>query len=158
MVLVYRRQAAETLFVSSVSLYKKCLWGVGLGLAGVVLFLAMRGELSHFGSVMAHAASIDNLAYYALPIFLEGVALAFCFVRIRWALGLPAALVLPALLFALAHVPGSIENGTGWAEIAAFFVFNSVLVAAMLYIIQRLQDVIWIWALHYLMDAAIEAY
>lgn len=158
LVLFYRRQGLATVFVSPAGLHKKLLWGVGLGLAGVLLFLALRNELSQFGAVMTYALLTDNLAYYALPVFLEGVALAFGFVRIRWALGLPAALVLPAALFALAHVPGSIEGGSSWSEIAAFFVFNTGLVAALLYLIQRSQDVIWIWVIHYFMDAAIKAY
>lgn len=157
-VLFYRRQGPLTVFLSPVGLHKKLLWGIGLGLGGVVLFLAMRNELGRFGAVLAYALSVHNLAYYALPVFLEGVAVAFGFVRIRWALGLPAALVLPAVLFALAHVPGSIEGGSTWSEIAAFFVFNTGLVTALLYFIQRSQDVIWIWVIHYLMDAAIKAY
>ncbi len=156
LVMLARRHGPETVFLSGAGLARKAAFGVGCGVASVSMFHALRGEFGLIPRSLARAAGPDALAS-GLPVFLEGVALAFVFVRLRWALGLWCAILVPCLLFALAHVPGQVQEGRGGLEIAAFFAFNTLLPAAVLYVAQRSQDVIWLGIVHYLMDAAIEA-
>ncbi len=156
LVLVLRRQGPDTVFMSGAGVGRKAAFGAGCGVVSVALFHALRGEFGLIHRSLIRAAEPDCLSD-ALPVFLEGAALAFGFVRLRWVLGLWGAIGVPCLLFALAHVPGQIDEGRGAAEIGAFFVFNTLLPAAVLYVVQRSQDVIWLGIVHYLMDVAIEA-
>jgi membrane protease YdiL (CAAX protease family) len=85
------------------------------------------------------------------------VAVVFAFVRLRWALGTAAAIAIPSLLFAAAHVPGQFAEECDTAYMAVFFVFNAALAAAVFSVVQRSRDVIWLGLVHYLMDIAIRA-
>lgn len=153
-VLAVRRQSSHTLFLSATRLPEKILLGLLLGVVAITIYSGMRGELREVPGYLASAVDSDKLVDF-VPVFLEGVALAFAFVRLRWAVGMAAAIAIPSLLFAVAHVPGAIESGRGTAHVAVFFVFNTTLPAAILWTIGRSRDVIWIGLAHYLMDIAI---
>lgn len=84
--------------------------------------------------------------------------LAFFFVRIRWAIGLWPALLIPALLFAAGHIPNSLDASRSVVYIVTFSVSNALLATGILYVAQRSQDVIRPGIVHYLMDIAIEAF
>lgn len=156
LVLLVRHQPAVTAFVSPARLPKKLAWGIGGGALSLVIYLALRGELDSLGGILSKSIKPQQLVHF-VPVFLEGVAVAFVFVRLRWALGLWSALAVPALLFAVAHIPGQLAEQRGFGEIAAFFALNSVLPAAVLYVAQRGQDVIWLGVIHYFVDVAIQA-
>jgi hypothetical protein len=155
-VLIGRRQGPQTIFLSPRRLAEKIALGLTLGVAAVAIYLVLRGELLRLGECLAAAVAPERLNYF-VPIFLEGVAIAFGFVRFRWLVGTPAALAIPAVLFATAHVPGQLAEQRTLVEIAAFFVFNSALVSAVLWTVQRSRDVVWMGMVHYLMDIAIKA-
>lgn len=89
---------------------------------------------------------------------MEGVVVAFLFVRIRWTLGLWPAILIPAVLFAVGHVPRQIAAEQSAGTMIAFFVFNTCLPAAILYVVARSRDIIWIGIVHYVMDIAIKAF
>lgn len=155
-VLAWRRQSTETIYLSRAKAWLKLGFGCVTGLACVALFLTLRGELAQWPSVLHRAMDGARLASFA-AVFLEGVALAFLLVRLRWAWGARIAVVVPAVLFAAAHVPGEIAEGRSLAEMIAFFALNSVLVAAILVVVQRTRDILWLGVVHYLMDVAIRA-
>ncbi len=100
---------------------------------------------------------IDNLRNF-LQVFLEGVALAFAYVRLRWALGRWTARIAPGLLFAAAHIPRQLESGLGAPEMVAYFIVTAVVTFAVLFTLERSRDVIWIGVVHYLMDIAVGAF
>jgi hypothetical protein len=156
-VLAARRQGLETVYLSARHIAKNILIGIAIGLLAVACYLALRGGLPQFRSVIIEAVSASSLANFT-PVFLEGVAMAFGFVRLRWAFGQAAALFIPGVLFALAHVPRGIAEGRTPMEIAAFFLFNVALVPAILYTISRSRDIVWIGMVHYLMDIATGAF
>ena len=135
---------------------KKVSFGLGLGILAVIIFLTLRSQLSQFPEVILRSIEPGRLVDF-VPIFLEGVAVAFLFVRIKWALGILPAILIPAGLFALAHIPGQLANGLNIVEITAFFVVNSGLAGAIIYFVHRSADIIWIGLVHYIMDIAIEA-
>ncbi len=155
-VLLLRKHPLSTVFLSPTGLWKKLITGAGLGVLSVIVFLLLRGELARIPDIAAGAVEAERLVSF-VPVFLEGVAVAFLFVRLKWAFGLVTALVVPPVLFALAHVPGQIATGMSVMGMISFFFVNSGLVAAILYVVQRSRDVIWIGLVHYLMDIAIEA-
>lgn len=156
-VLALRRQRLQTVYLSGKALHKKLAFGIGLGTGSVLLFLLLRGELERAPEIFGGVLNPDQFVNF-FPVFLEGVALAFAFVRIRWAFGLWPALLIPALLFALAHVPNSLAADRSLLYIITFFIVNTSLVVGILYVVQRAQDIIWLGLVHYLMDIAIEAF
>lgn len=153
-----RRQGLATLFLSPRKLWNKVGLGLALSIVSVLIFIALRGDWPRLPEIVARATDPALFAQYFIPVLLEGVALAFAFVRLRWALGMWPALLIPAVLFALGHVPGSIQAGESFGHIAAFFVVNSAIVVVILAVVQRTQDVIWLTMVHYFMDIAIEAF
>ena len=156
-VLWLRKQGLETVYLSPTGLARKIMVGLVLAAASVVLFLTLRWELDRLPAIAYRAFTIDALENF-FPVFLEGVALAFAFVRLRWAIGLVPALVLPSLLFAMAHIPGSLASDRPWDYILAFFLFNGTLTAAILYVVHRSRDIVWLGIVHYFMDVAINAF
>jgi hypothetical protein len=155
-VLAVRRQGAQTVFLSTTRLAEKILLGLVLGVIAVTVYGASRGEISEVPSYLMSAPAVDKAIDF-LPVFLEGVALAFAFVRLKWAVGTAAAIAIPSIMFATAHVPGQLEAGRDAAHIAVFFAFNTALPAAILWTVARSRDVVWIGLVHYLMDIAIRA-
>jgi hypothetical protein len=156
LVLWTRGQGPGTIFLSSHRWFEKILLGLGLGVISVSIYLAMRGEISELPQVLALSVAPDKLVDF-LPVFLEGVAVAFGFVRFRWLVGMAPALIVPAAVFAAAHIPGQLADERTMATIGAFFLFNTTLAVAILWTVQRSRDVIWLGMVHYLMDIAIRA-
>jgi hypothetical protein len=155
-VLWLRGQGPSTIFLSARRWFEKVLLGLGLGVASVTIYLALRGEISDLTRVFAASVAPDKLVDF-LPVFLEGVGVAFGFVRFRWLVGLAPALIVPAAVFAAAHIPGQLADERTMATIVAFFLFNTSLAATILWVVQRSRDVIWLGMVHYLMDIAIRA-
>lgn len=155
-VLALRRQGPGTLFLSRTRLAEKIAVGLVLGVASLALYSVLRGEASQIGPRLARAIEPDALVDF-LPVFLEGVALAFAFVRFRWLVGTIPAVVVPVLVFAAAHVPSQLANDRTLVHMAIFFAFNSVLSGVILMTVARSRDIVWIGLVHYLLDVAIEA-
>ena len=156
-ILVHRGQSTETIYVSPKGLAVKLAAGLVLGLVAVGVFLALRGQLAAFPGVAAASVHRENLRN-VLPVFLEGVVLAFVFVRLQWAFGRWPALVAPGVVFAAAHIPRQLDSGLGLPEMAAYFAVTAGIAFAVLYTAQRSRDVIWLGIVHYLMDVAIGAF
>jgi hypothetical protein len=156
LVLIFRRQSPRTMFLSPVRLGEKIVLGLALGVIAVALYSGLRGELGEVPGYLRSALEPGKLTNF-VPVFLEGVALAFAFVRLQWAVGPAAAIAIPCVLFAAAHVPGQLESGREAGHVAAFFAFNTALPAAILWTVARSRDVVWIGLAHYLMDIAIRA-
>lgn len=155
--LLARRQSGSTVWLTRHNLGRKVGIGLALGFLAVVVFLALRGDLGQLPDEVARAVTPNSLAHF-FPVFMEGVAVAFIFIRLRWAVGALWATVGPALLFAAAHVPRGIESGSTFAEIAAFFVFNTLIVIVILQVLRRSRDVIWLGLVHFLMDVPTRAF
>lgn len=156
LVMLFRRQPLVTVYLSPQRLWFKIGFGALVGVLCVALFLGVRGELIQLPVVLLSAGDGKRLTDF-VPVFLEGVAMAFLLVRMRWAVGPWPAVVLPALLFAAAHIPSEMAEGRSVAEIIAFFVLNSVLVTAILTIVLRTRDIVWLGVVHYFLDIAIKA-
>ena len=117
----------------------------------------LRGELSRLPAILKSAVQLDSLSNFP-AIFLENVALAFLFVRLKWAVGVRWAIGVPAVLFALAHVPGSLAEGDPMGHIVTFFFLTGGLTVVILYTAYRSRDIIWLGVVHYMMDIVIKAF
>ena len=155
--LIVRRQSTGTVYLSADGLPVKLAAGAVFAVLGVLVFLVLRGDPGRLPSVLIESVRTENLRNF-LPVFLEGVAIAMLYVRMRWAFGQWPALLGPGMLFAAAHIPRQIESGLGPPEMIASFAVTSGIVFAVLYTLERSRDVIWIGIVHYVMDVAIGAF
>ncbi len=155
--LALRRQGPCTILLPTDHIARRLLVGGALGVLATAVYLGLRGEISQLDDVIAGIIQAENLTNL-LPVFLEGVALAFVFVRSRWVVGAWPSLMIAGMLFAAAHVPRQLNEGRGPGEMVAFFVLNTLLPAAILATVVRSRDVIWLGVVHYIMDIAIRAF
>ena len=155
--LLVRGQSARTVYLSADGLPIKLAAGVVLAVLAVLVFLVVRGDPGRLPGVLRESVRTENLRNF-LPVFLEGVAIAMMYVRMRWAFGQWPALLGPGLVFAVAHIPRQIESGLGPPEMIAYFAVTTGIAFAVLYTLERSRDVIWIGIVHYVMDVAIGAF
>lgn len=150
-----RRQSLNTIFLSFNGLWQKLAIGLIATFVGVSIYMAFLGgnaiSILDKGLVYANARNF-------LPVFLEGVALAFLFVRLKWVVGVKWAIAIPAVLFSLAHIPRAIANESG----LELMLVDSVLTAGVTVIVfaatAKSRDIVWLGILHYFMDIAIGAF
>ncbi len=154
---VLRKQDMGTVFLSKSDIGRKTAVGSILAIIATAAFLALRGDLADLPGIMRGIVEPGNASNFP-AVFLEAVLVAFLFVRVRWALGFWPAILIPAVLFAIGHVPRQLAAGESIGTIVAFFAFNTFLPAAILYVIAVGRDVIWIGIVHYVMDIAIKAF
>ena len=153
-VLAFRRQSFNTIWLSTTALPWKIGTGVLASVVGLLVFLGMRGEFHRLPEIGNDLFDVHSWVH-APAVFLEAVAVAFLFVRLKWVSSTRVALLVPCLLFALAHVPGAIANERTLFEIVSFLVFNTLLAAAIFAVVFRSRDVLWIAIPHFILDIAI---
>ncbi|MEO9871687.1 CPBP family glutamic-type intramembrane protease [Ekhidna sp.] len=157
MLLFVRNHSSKTIFISKEGLLLKLGFGCIASLVGTIIFIGVRGEWNRFSEILLHAVELETLSNFP-AIFFENVALAFLFVRLKWAVGIKWAIGIPSFLFALAHVPGSIAEGDPTTHIMTFFFLTGGLTTIILYTAYRSRDIIWLGVVHYIMDVAIKAF
>lgn len=157
LLLIYRKQSPNTIYLSSREVFKKLGFGFIASLIGLFVFLLLRGELHRFPEILQSALSLDSISNFP-AVFLENVALAFLFIRLKWATNLKWALAIPAFLFALGHVPSSLAEGDPWMHILSFFFLTASITILVLYTLNRSKDILWLGLVHYFMDLAIKAF
>jgi len=155
--LAIRKQGLNTVFLSKAEIGRKAAIGGLLAIVGAVVFLGLRGELADLPGVLRGVVEPDSATNF-LPVFLEGVVLVFLFVRVRWALGFWPAVLIPAILFAVGHIPRQLASGDALGTMMVDFAFNIFLPATILYVVAQSRDIVWIGIVHYVMDIAIRAF
>lgn len=155
--LIVRKQGLSTIFISSSQVGPKLLFGLVASVIGIVIFVGIRGEWSRLKEIAFTAILPEKLSNFP-AIFFENVAIAFLFIRLKWAVGIRWAIAIPSVLFALAHVPGSLAEGDPNGHIITFFFLTGSLTTFILYTAYRSRDILWLGVVHYLMDVAIKAF
>jgi hypothetical protein len=155
--LYLRRQSVNTVFLSSKMIAVKLVFGLVASVIGIEIFYLIADSEGQLSSVLAASLLLDNIRNFP-AVFLEGVAIAFLFVRLNWSVGKKWAILIPAILFALAHLPRSIGDGTAVPDILAYSAVTFAVTVLILYTSHKSRDVIWLGVIHYLMDIAIGAF
>lgn len=156
-VILVRKHSLNTIWLNKKSIGIKLLAGFLSAFISVSLFLFSRNEWSRWHEVLQKVLSLDGSTYF-LATFLEGITLAFVFVRLNWLFKLRITLAVPAILFALAHVPGMISDGDTWWYILLMSAVTGTITVFVLYTCYKSKDIIWIGVVHYVMDAAIRSF
>lgn len=156
-VLAIRRQSTLTLWMSQ----RELLWKIGVGFAasitGLATYLSVGNQWHRLNEILIDSVTLHSLSH-ALPVFLEGVAIAFIFVRLRWIMPAWVAVLIPCLLFASAHIPRFLESEQNITGLIVFVTFNTFVAAVVFSTSLRARDIIWISIPHYMMDIAIQAF
>ena len=155
--LFIRKQSLNTVFISSHHMVRKLGFGILAATVGTLLFVGLRNEWGRLIEISSHSIQPKTLSNF-LAIFFENVAVAFLFVRLKWVVGIKWAIAIPAVLFAFAHIPGSIAEGDPWSHILTFFLLTGSLTTVILYTAYRSRDIIWLGVVHYVMDVVIKAF
>lgn len=154
-VLLIRKQSLNTVFLNGRGLPIKLIFGVIATFVGVEVYALING--GHAWGIISQGLAYNNFRNF-LPVFLEGVALAFLFVRLKWVVGLKWAIGIPAALFSLAHLPRAFVNDTSLELILVDSVLTAVVTVMVFSTTARSRDVIWLGMLHYFMDIGIGAF
>ena len=150
LLLVLRRQGPETAWLPRRDIVLRVGIGLGLALLALIVYAVARFGLGVLPQLVAHVYAPSHVSYL-VQVLLEDLSIAILFVRFRNVLGLRWTLLLVALLFAAARVPGLLARGEHTSDLWRLIgdVGLGVLGLALL---QRLQDVWWFWMVHFALD------
>ena len=152
--LVIRRQPLCTAWLPPRHAGWRLLAGVALALAAVGVFVVVRRPETSFGTLLGQVYHPQNTGY-AGQIILEELAIAVLFVRWRAALGekrFLLAVFAVAFLFSAAHYPQHLRDGLSALGATRMVLMDGLLVSAVVYVLQRSNDILWFWPIHFAMD------
>ncbi len=155
--LLLRRQPTSTIYLTCNGWGRKLLAGVLLGCAAVATYLSVMADWGKAPTVVREIFRVSSLMFL-LPVFLEGAAIVYLFVRLRWVGGTALAVLLPSLLFAAAHIPRGLAEGQSFGHLAAYCLLTGSICVFVLIVLHRSRDIIWLGIVHYAMDVAIGAF
>ncbi|MCE7993963.1 MAG: hypothetical protein HEP71_18385 [Roseivirga sp.] len=153
-VLYFRKQSVNTVFLSVKKVAVKILFGLGVSVVAMYLFYLMSGSEKAFYQVFADSAQLSRLRNFP-AVFLEGVAVAFLFVRLSWTIGLKWAIIIPSVLFGLSHLATWSESGDWFTLVLPYFLVTTSTTMLVLYTTHKSKDIIWLGIIHFLMNQAI---
>ncbi len=152
--LLIRRQPLRTAWLPARHAAWRLLAGVVLALCAIGVFVVVRRPEVSPWVLLTRVYHPQNTGY-AGQIFLEEFAIAVLFVRLRAALGERRSLlavVAVAFLFSAAHYPQHLRDGLSTLGATRMVVMNGLLVLALVYVLQRSNDILWFWPIHFATD------
>ena len=152
-----RKQSLNTVFFSTSKIGLKLGFGAVTSVIGICVFYLFHRQEGGFSQVFEQMFLLENIRNFP-AVFLEGIAIAFLFVRLSWSLGKKWAVSIPAILFAIAHIPRSIASGEGPLEILVYSIVTATITVLVLHTSHKSRDIIWLGVIHYMMDIAIGAF
>ena len=156
-ILFLRKQSLKSIYISFQQWHLKILFGCLTAIISSLLFLGLRGEFDRIPSMINHTFELESISNFP-AVFFEGVAIAFLFIRIKWASNLKLALIIPSLLFAVAHLPEMIADEHTIMHITIISLVTISISIFVLYTIDKSKDIIWLGVFHYILDVAIAAF
>lgn len=150
LLVVLRRQSPESAWLPRRGIAVRVAIGLALALAALGAYALARTGIAAWPRLVAETYAPDHVSHF-VQVLLEDVSIAILFVRLRGALGARLSLVLVALLFAAAHVPGMLASGAGGG--ALWHLVGDVGLGVLaLALLQHLEDVWWFWMVHFALD------
>ena len=145
-----RHQGTDTAWLPLRNILPRVAIGLALALLSLAVWAAARPGIGHWPPLVAHVYQPAHLSFL-VQVLLEDIAIAILCVRFQQALGLRGALLLVAVLFAAAHIPGLLARGAGAGDLLTLLADVGLGVLA-LSVLQRLRDVWWFWMVHFALD------
>jgi membrane protease YdiL (CAAX protease family) len=153
-VLYFRKQSLNSVFLCARKIGVKIGFGPIASLVAMYLFYLIEGSEKAFIQVFIESMRLNRLRNFP-AVFLDGVAIAFLFVRLRWLMGLKWAIVIPSVLFGLAHLATWSEGGDWLTLVLPYFLITIGITMLVLYTTNKSKDIIWLGIVHFLMNQAI---
>ena len=148
--LLVRRQGLSTAWLPTRRIPHRIAIGLAVALLALAIYSVTRIGLAAYPRLLGSVYAPRHISDL-VQVLLEDIGIAILFVRMRAALGLRWTLLLVAILFAAAHIPGLLAAGAGPANLLALFADAGLGVLALIFL-QRAQDVWWFWMLHFALD------
>jgi hypothetical protein len=150
LLLVVRRHGLDTAWLPTRGVLARIAIGLGLALLALFAYALARSGPGAWPRLVADVYAPRHVSHL-VQVLLEDVSIAILFVRLRGALGSRWTLVLVAVLFAAAHVPGMLASE---ADASSLWQLSGdvVLGVLALTVLQRLRDVWWFWMVHFALD------
>jgi hypothetical protein len=145
-----RRQGTASMWLPRKRVWRRVLIGVILSLIAMLAFACVRAGAARWIDIIREVYHPKNLANL-VQVLCEDVAVAIVFVRMRAAIGLLSSILMAAVLFAAAHIPGMLSMGTTLDD-TLNLAMDAGLFMVVLYFLQRSADVWWFWLVHFAMD------
>lgn len=156
-VLYFRKQSVNTVFLSARKAGVKIAFGLGVSLIAMLLYYLISGSEKAFYQVLIDSVRLSRLRNFP-AVFLEGVAVAFLFVRLSWTIGLKWAIAIPSVLFGLSHLATWSQSGDWLTLVLPYFLVTTSTTMLVLYTTNKSKDIIWLGIIHYLMNQAIATF
>lgn len=151
LVLLIRRQGLHTCLLSTEGAGKKLLWGIGVSLLGISIFLIARGKIYAFPQLTSGWRTNHLVVLVQSIMLMAGVG--FLLVRIIAAAGKWIGIVIVGALYGLAKYPlYMMQYRMGFFQATAMIVFSSFIAMIIAYIIYDRQDVLVISIFHFFLD------
>ena len=150
LLLYFRKQPLTTAWLPAKSVWLRIAVGLVLALLAIFLFTLFRSDSNGWLTVLEQVYHYQNLSFL-VQVFLEDVAIAVLFIRVRSAIGLRGAIILVAALFALGHIPAMISAGVSFSEFSSL-ILDTLLGVGVIFVIQKSADILWFWMIHFAMD------
>ena len=152
LVLIIRKQGLHTCLLSTEGLGKKILWGIGVGLLGMTLYLIARGRFYAFLQLPSALLRTRHLVVLVQSIMLMA-GVGFLLVRIIGAAGKWAGIIIVGALYGLAKYPlYMMQFRMGFLQATVMIVFSALIAMIIAYIIYDRQDVIVVSIFHFFLD------
>lgn len=151
LVLLIRRQGLHTCLLSIEGLGMKILWGIGVSLLGMIIYLAVRGRFDAFPHLHWTVRPSRFVAFIQSVMLMAGVG--FLLVRLVAATGKWMGIVIVGALYGLAKYPLYImQYRMGFLQATMMIAFSAIIAMIITYIIYDRQDVLVISIFHYFLD------
>jgi hypothetical protein len=152
LVLLFRQQGLHTCLLSTRGVGKKILWGVGVGILGMALYLVARGKFHAFLQLPSAFLSTRHLVVLIQSIMLMA-GVGFLLVRIIAVAGKWVGIIIVGALYGLAKYPlYMMQYRMGFLQATVMIVFSALIAMIIAYIIYDRQDVIVISIFHFFLD------
>lgn len=149
-VMLVRRQPWTTAWLPRPRIAVRLLVGLLLAALAVTVYSVLRegadSPWTIFGRIW-HVQHLDTM----VQVFLEDLTIAILFVRLASAIGRRRATVIVACLFAAGHIPVMVAQGVSLAEMAGLL-RDAGLGIAVILVLQRSRDIVWLWCVHFCLD------
>ena len=154
LLLFIRHQPFSTVWLPSQFPLIRVGVGIALALCAIIVFLLIRKPEPSFFDIIAGVYHPKNLGY-AVQVFLQDCSVAMLLVRFKAAVGKKWFLwviIVVAFLFSASHYPLKMTQGLSFITATREILIDGLLVSGILYVIQRSQDILWFWCIHFAMD------
>jgi hypothetical protein len=148
MLLLVWRQGTETAWLPRDRVPQRISAGAAVAQVALMAYALARG--TSWQALVMRVYAVGNFSWL-VQVLLEDISIAALFVRLSAAISSRLALIVVAVLFAAAHIPGMLSAGATASSLLPL-VIDALLGVLVLSVLQRSRDVWCFWMVHFALD------